>query len=243
MQTEMTQRDKKLLMYLGLFVVIVCFGYWGVRPLIMGIIETDEAIEVAQSERDINELKIIELPMLTSDNEELEENIIQARQNFYPMMTADQIDKMLTGKVLDYNLYAYDLNISISDEELESEAYIYSESYKGAQQGPLETESEQHNSLEEVEQYADNVSINPDEDMEHNASTGIYIARINMRIGGDGEVLQKLIDDLSVSKEKQLVRAYSWEDNSNIVVNDKGEFEYETERYLNLTLDIYMCEE
>ena len=69
------------------------------------------------------------------------------------------------------------------------------------------------------------------------------VARISMRVGGTVEKLQQFIDDLSNSEEQQLVRAYDWEDNGNIIVNDSGDYEFINERLLNITLDIYMCEE
>lgn len=243
MQMEMTQRDKKLLMYLGLIVVIVCFGYWGVRPLVKDIGETDEAIEVAVSEQQINELKQVELPLYIVENEELEQEIIDARAGFYPMMSADKLDKMMTGMVLDYNLYAYDLSIAISEDEVVSEAYKYSDDISRDDASTDEEESEK-TTLEEVDAYASNDSeTEVYDDMISDASTGIYVARIRMKVGGTVERLQKLIDDLSNSKEQQLVREYSWEESGNVVVNDSGDYEFISERYLNITLDIYMCEE
>lgn len=247
MQMGMTQRDKKLLMYLGLVVVIVCFGYWGVRPLVKGIIETDEEIIMAESDKEINMMKSIELPIYRADNNTLEEDIVTARSNFYPMMSADQIDKMVTGKVLEYNLYAYDLSISIPEEEVESEPYIYSEAYNNKQDDMVEEFEGATNTVEEIDQideYATGGSDAQNVQLEnYETATGIYVARIDMRVGGDAQTLQMLIDDLSTSTEKQLVRAYSWEDNSSIVVNDSGDYEYVSERCLNITLDIYMCEE
>ena len=172
MQMEMTQRDKKLLMYLGLIVVIVCFGYWGVRPLVRDIIDTDEAIVIAESEKAINELKRIELPMYTEDNEELEQEIIDARAGFYPMMSADKLDKMMTGMVLDYNLYAYDLSIAISEDEVVSEAYMYSEK-RSYEDSTIEEEFER-TTLEEVDAYASMDSEEVYDEMIDDASTGIY---------------------------------------------------------------------
>lgn len=243
MQMEMTQRDKKLLMYLGLFVVIVCFGYWGVRPLIKGITETDEAIIEAETEKEINELKILELPMLEMENEELEENIVKARQSFYPMMTADQIDKMMTGMALDYNLYAYDLSIAMPKEEARTESYKYA--VKSDFEEDIIEEDVKSTTVEDIDEYASEGKKDKEvvEMQTYDASTGIYIATINMKVGGDGIRLQKLIDDLSTAKEKQLVREYSWEDKASVRVTDTGDYEYVSERYLNITLDIYMCEE
>ena len=159
------------------------------------------------------------------------------------MMSADKLDKMMTGMVLDYNLYAYDLSIAISEDEVVSEAYKYSDDISREDASNDEEEAKK-TTFEEVDAYASNDGeTEVYDDMISNASTGIYVARIRMKVGGTVERLQKLIDDLSNSKEQQLVREYSWEESGNVVVNDSGDYEFISERYLNITLDIYMCEE
>ena len=58
MQTTLTERDKKLLIFLSLFVIVVGIGYWGLRPIYKNIKETDEAIIDAQDLKTSNQLKI-----------------------------------------------------------------------------------------------------------------------------------------------------------------------------------------
>ncbi|MBR5360283.1 MAG: hypothetical protein IK123_05265, partial [Lachnospiraceae bacterium] len=131
MQTTLTERDKKLLIFLSLFVIVVGIGYWGLRPIYKSIKETDEAIVEAEDLKAQNELKVMQLPIYEKDNAELEESIIAARQSFYPIMTSDELDKMFTTMVLDYNLYSYFLRISIDKDELQSEPYQYSKKAMG----------------------------------------------------------------------------------------------------------------
>ena len=87
--------------------------------------ESGETLE-AEDLKAQNEMKVMQLPIYEKDNAELEESIVTARQSFYPIMTSDELDKMFTTMVLDYNLYSYFLRISIDDEELQSEPYQYS---------------------------------------------------------------------------------------------------------------------
>ena len=131
MQTTLTERDKKLLIFLSLFVIVVGIGYWGLRPIYKAINETNEAIVEAEDLKAQNEMKVMQLPIYEKDNEELEESIVTARQSFYPIMTADELDKMFTTMVLDYNLYSYFLRINIDDEELQSAPYQYSKKALG----------------------------------------------------------------------------------------------------------------
>ena len=127
MQTELTQRDKKLLVFLGVFVIVVCIGYWGIKPMIQNIIKYNEEIEIQQEEKDLGDLKVSQLPMMVAENSYYEEEILKSRSTFYPMMTSDEIDKLFTGMILDYNLYAYEMDINIPNEECELNPYKYVE--------------------------------------------------------------------------------------------------------------------
>ena len=48
MKVELTQRDKKLLTFLGVFVIIVCIGYWGILPQIKAANDYED--EIAEEE-------------------------------------------------------------------------------------------------------------------------------------------------------------------------------------------------
>lgn len=237
----MTQRDKKLLTYLGLFVVIVCFGYWGVRPLVKGINETNEAIIEAEEEKTINSMKTAQLPIYEKENEQLEKDIIEARKNFYPMMNADEVDKMFTGMALDYNLYAYDLLIEMPDEEVVSLPYQYS--VKNTEESSYEKEEAgiESTDVESIEKYANGEYEQEEE--EYETSTGIYVATVSMKLGGNSEDIVRLIDDLSANNVNMLVRSYQWENSSKIVSNEVGDYEFVEGMYLNIKIDLYMYKE
>ena len=82
-----------------------------------------------------------------------------------------------------------------------------------------------------------------DEELREEALTGISIANVSMRLGGDEIQLKKLIDDLSHSKKKLLVSGYSWSESRRMDYSDNGEYSVETDRILNIDLEIYMCQE
>ncbi len=214
MQTTLTERDKKLLIFLSLFVIVVGIGYWGLRPIYKNIKETDEAIVDAQELKDSNELKIQQLPIYERDSAELEKSIVTARQSFYPIMTSDELDKMFTGMVLDYNLYSYFLRINIDEEELQSEPYQYSKKALGMEEEEEEGPPEDLDTYDaqSVDDYAEDQYAIPEFEDEK-PQTGIYEAQVNMQVGGRAEDLQRLIDDLSVQKDKMLLNSYAWSRN------------------------------
>ena len=64
MKTELTQRDKKLLTFLGVFVIVVCIGYWGVLPQLKAASEYNDEIEEQEVLSDYYQQKINQLIMV-----------------------------------------------------------------------------------------------------------------------------------------------------------------------------------
>jgi len=237
MQTELTQRDKKLLLFLGIFVIVVCIGYWGIRPAIKNIIQYNEDIEIEQNRKDLDDIKVAQLPMMEAENKYYEEEILNSRADFYPMMTSDEIDKMFTGMVLGYNLGAYDMIIDMPTEECELSAYKYST------QADVTEE-------QELDEVYDETAL-PDEETEEiiideKPETGIYMAKVKLRVGGEKAALQKFVDDLSNSDKKHLVSDYQWDvvGNRQVVFNS-GEYDVDItySNYMYITIELFMCKE
>ncbi|MBQ7588885.1 MAG: hypothetical protein IJT37_12760 [Lachnospiraceae bacterium] len=244
MQTTLTERDKKLLIFLSLFVIVVGIGYWGLRPIYKAIKETDEAIVEAEDLKAQNEMKVMQLPIYEKDNAELEESIVTARQSFYPIMTSDELDRMFTTMVLDYNLYSYFLRISIDEEELQSEPYQYSKKALGIEEEEEEGTPEELDTYDaqSVDNYAEDQYAEPEWEDEK-PQTGIYKATVNMQVGGRAEDLQRLIDDLSVQKDKMLLNSYSWSSSDNVFMNETGEYEVNNQNRVEFSVSLFMYKE
>lgn len=249
MKLEMTERDKKLLIFLAIFVIVVCIGYWGIFPIVkdMNQIKYD-TIEEEQI-REMNDLKLAQLPMIEKENEEYEEDIKKAKSDFYEMMNADEIDKLFTTMALDYNLYAYSMDISMPTEQAELEAYAYSEKYLAdqEQEDALEEEdataADGKNQSDSTETDTTAGSGPDDSQYYEDKMVGIYAATIQMKLGGEEAVLQKLIDDLSVSSKQQRLVSYQWDTDSDITIDDAGNYDIRYQKVLNIVIEIYMCEE
>ena len=244
MQTTLTERDKKLLIFLSLFVIVVGFGYWGLRPIYKAIKETDEAIAEAEDLKAQNEMKVMQLPIYEKDNADLEESTVTARQSFYPIMTPDALDKMFTTMVLNYNLYSYFLRINIDDEELQSTPYQYSKKALGLDEEEEEGPPEELDTYDaqEVDNYAEDQYAEPEWEDEK-PQTGIYEAKINMEVGGRKEDLQRLIDDLSVQKDKMLLDSYSWSSKGDVFLNEAGEYEVDNTNRVEFVVSLFMYKE
>ena len=73
MQMQMTEKDKKLISGLAVFVILVAGGYWGVLPMVKNIIAYNGQIKDAQARQEMNEIKIAQVSLLETDNEKVEE--------------------------------------------------------------------------------------------------------------------------------------------------------------------------
>ena len=92
MKLEMTQKDKNLLIMLSIFVIVVCIGYWGIYPVVKGIVNTNKEIATQKETQEENELKLTQVPMMEADNERFSNEIQGVRESFFPMMESAEID-------------------------------------------------------------------------------------------------------------------------------------------------------
>lgn len=248
MQLNMTQRDKKLLVMLSIFVIVVCIGYWGIYPVIKDIADINKDMQKQQDLQSVNELKLAQVPMMEADNESWEAEIQTAREQFFPTMSSAEIDDYFTNLVLDYDLAAYDLTITMPDGETDLVPYPYSEramlleQQAQAEQTGVTSETSEKDEIEQVESAAALPETQPV--FMDAVMTGISEAGITMRLGGDEADLLRLIEDLSKTDKKLRICSYAWsEERSMGNITEDGEYEIQVNRVLTLTIEIYMYQE
>ena len=243
MQMQMTEKDKKLIVFLAIFVILVAGGYWGIYPVVSNIFSVQEQIEDEKALQDMNMVKMAQAPLLVADNEQVETEMAVLKESFFPVMSSAQVDKYMTGLILDYQLYAYDLSISMPQEEAANEPYQFSEKAV----------------LEETEEFVDSqadmqadssVDISEDDDFmsetpvfEEDVATGIYKVGVTVRVGGDKANIQRMIDDLSLSKQKLHLISYNWDEENSISFAEDGTYEVSTDCTMTMSMNLYMCEE
>lgn len=255
MQTKMTERDKKLLFALVIIVIVFVIGYLGIYPLVKSVREINKEIEEQEALQSENEIKLTNLTIIQVDNEKMEEDIIEKRKDFYPVMAASDIDKLLTGKALSYNLYSYDLDIDVNDTVVSLVPYQYSD--RGEDDDTDASEDDQEDAVDAVD-YLDNTyssgsssggstdtgdaSSDSDGTTTDMSAVGIYVAYVNMRLGGNREDLEKFLDDMVASGEKVRVVSYSWTEGRQLDYNNDGTYNLVTEKVLDISLELYMSD-
>lgn len=260
MQIKMTERDKKLLFALVIIVIVFVIGYLGIYPLVKSVREINKEIEEQEALQSENEIKLTNLTVIQVDNEKMEEDIIEKRKDFYPVMAASDIDKLLTGKALSYNLYSYDLDIDVNDTVVSLAPYQYSD--RGEDDDADASEDDQEDAVDAAD-YLDNTyssgskssgsssggstdtgdaSSASDGTTTDMSAVGIYVAYVNMRLGGNRADLEKFLDDMVAGGEKVRVVSYSWTEGRQLDYNNDGTYNLVTEKVLDISLELYMSD-
>ncbi|MGN0248829.1 MAG: hypothetical protein ACI4C0_05995 [Lachnospiraceae bacterium] len=237
MQMQMTEKDKKLIVFLAIFVILVAGGYWGVYPVVSNIFSVQDQIEEEQVLMDENMLKVAQASLYSADNERIEADMIKLKKSFFPVMSSAQVDKYMTGLILDYQLYAYDLSINMPEDEAENEPYQFS-------QKALTTETEEDlNTQEDTVADEEDDATNEIPVFDEDVSTGIFEVGVTIRVGGDKANIQRMIDDLSLSEQKLHLLSYYWDEENSISFSEDGTYEVSTDCIVTMSMNLYMCEE
>lgn len=239
MKVELTQRDKKLLTFLGVFVIVVLVGYYGILPQIKAANEYKDEIEEEELLQEVYQKKIMQLPVVEKNNSDLEGLIEGAKDNYYPMMDSDAIDNLITNKVIDeYKLMSYDL--SIGEKQLaELNPYIYSNK-------ALTGESNaKRRALMAAAPIVgeDGIELFGEVAKADSGTVGIYMVSVAMRLGGDKKNITRLLDDLAYSSKKLRLVSYSLDTQETSIPHEDGTEETFSTDMLNLSVELYMCEE
>ena len=246
MLKNISDKDLRLLVFMFLTVVIVGIGYWGIRPQIKAFVNMQEEIDEQQATAELNDLKVMNMMMVSTMADEYEEQIAERKNEFYPMMKSSEVDQMMTAMAHERNLEIFDLRFSMPTEPSERMAYQYSELYKEQQQAKAEYEREIMASLgtsdeddllgedssKDEEEDKSSKKKKKDEEVEvvtldvfgeedgYRPNTDIYAVPVTMTVGGTEAELHQFINEIIESDKRVLLTGYSWGEYRNIVRRD-----------------------
>ena len=222
MQVEMTERDKRLIVMLSVLVLIVGFGWWGIRPALKNEALMKAELEEEEELQEINMKKLAMLPMYASEAEETEKQTLGEREHYFPRMSASEIDRYFTGMILERGMSSYDLTIRIASDPAPVEPYRYSTlaAVVEAAQDMPEDDSDSEGTEEEEDpfDYTTSPAFNSE----------IYPAEINLRLAGDKHDLMSFIEELSKSEKLILVENCVWTEEVSML-NDYSDFSMDEE--------------
>lgn len=123
MTTKMTQRDKKLLSWLGAFCVAAVVVLFVLMPLYTANEIMKEQIEGNREQIVQMEQKEAGLAAVRAEHEALQQEMRQIQENLYPILKSKDIDQLLTEKVLSHGLSARKLQITMPEEAANVSGY------------------------------------------------------------------------------------------------------------------------
>lgn len=134
MKTNMTEKDKKLLVGMLIGVIIVAIGYWGIIPQLKAYGDLETKIEKEEETQKLNKMKIANTSLIEMQAEDYEEKLSQVKDEFYQILNSAEIDRMFTDLATKRNLNVYELKFTPSTTPTERGAYVNSVLYQQQQE-------------------------------------------------------------------------------------------------------------
>lgn len=238
LEMKFTERDKKLIVFLSLFLLIVGLGYFVVKPLYEKVQELSAQADDLEMQVQQTQSYLARLPQLRKTNEELLDNKRDELQIFYEYMPSQELDKMITELTLHQSLGAKNLTITIPDAPYAIAPYFL-------YLPPAEEDGEQMTEAEAAyeAEKADNSQPQETESTETDpAAMILYVANLSIDVTGSHEKLQDYIDLLSDDEQYPAlqVNSYSWSTDNRVSTDELGDLDLRSEDMLHMELSVYM---
>lgn len=182
MQTTISEKDKKLLVYLAIFCLIIIPFWFILRPAMAKGNEIKGELDTALAERVQMETEIIKYQSNLATLEENRNLYNQEISDINPVMPNNRIDSMITDMATNCGVEIIRLSISNNENKQNESPYKYS-------QIAIEAEANEDSSAEETEPV-------------------LYITGVNITVRGAEDSIYRLMD--SISSRIPAIRATSY---------------------------------
>jgi len=239
----MTARDKKLLVGMFIGVIIVAIGYWGILPQVKQYRALASKIEKEEAAKEINKQKLLNVGALEIQADNYEQQIAERRDEFYPIMTSSEIDRMMTQMAVGHGLNIYDLSFNMPTSPTGRLAYQNSDLYTWQLQAMADYTPDEPSSDDDL---LSEVSGSDDEDEDDSSAattptitseelmsqvmggeeggyqpnTDIYAVPVTITVGGDLYDLEQFIDEINNLDKRVLLVGYTWGEFRDVVRRD-----------------------
>ena len=240
MKSNMSSRDKTLLTVMFIIVIVVSIGYWGIRPQLKAYVGLQEKIEKEVYTKKLNQQKITNLGFVEESVNDYEKKINDRKDEFFPVMTSSEVDRMMTEMALDEKLDIYDLSFRMPSKPTERLAYRNSELYKVQQQqikdynksideleeddeddSDDDSDSKDDKKSKDSKKTATDITdqVFPDEEG-YQPNTDIYAVPVTITVGGDLKNLEAFLDSVMSIDKRYLLTSYAWGEYREIIRYD-----------------------
>ena len=185
MTLKVTERDKKILIVLGIVLVILGLTVGILMPLAEDTQELSEKITEAEIEKQEKEMKVVSLPGIRTREEQSQKDLAAMQDKYYPVMKSVEIDRMMTNTAVNCGIQVTNMDIKMPDFTAYTTLPNYSDLVYGTEQ----------------------------ENSENTAFDGMYTASLTMNMTGSRENLQAMLDVTVSQNPRQRVTDFSWQKN------------------------------
>lgn len=125
--TTVTERDKKLLCILGIFIIVIAFIMFLIKPAIDQSTDLKAEIATQQTIKNQIQYKIAKIPQFEQDYADQSESFAKQASEYYAVLENYDVDKLLTEMALVHGFSKedlYSLNMSFPTNYLTMRPYL-----------------------------------------------------------------------------------------------------------------------
>lgn len=221
---ELKPGDVVLLKLLGSLLIFVLIGQFLILPGIRK--HQDLALEREQTEERKQEMEdtIANAPMVEKQIEQQQEQLKQVSNPYYDLMGNQEVDELVTGLILDHNLFPVSLSIGDTYAEVPAAYFLSRRAANAAEASDTDTTADTG-----AESTADMGTLLQTE--------YTNITPVTVSIRGTGEDIRAFLNDIALNCPGLQVRSFSM--NSGTYVSDALQIVGSTDAVC--TLYVYSC--
>ena len=232
LEMKITERDKKLLVFLAVFLIAAAFLLLVIMPGFDRAQELREEITASTQSKMEMDSKIAQLPNLEEQLGVMQKEWEAISEDLYPMMESQDIDKIVTDEVIAQGLTTKSMKITMNQDPVSLQPYLWKEKQEQQNQAAAAEASDGDGEAAE----ADSAAVDSGQE---ETSTGIYSAKVNLSVEGSREKIRRLMDRFV--NEYTAVRVLSAKYDTEEVIDDAGLVQ-STNTVLDLEMGFYMYE-
>lgn len=215
LETKITERDKKLLSLLGIFLVVVGFLLLVILPGMERSSALQGELLLANQTKQDMEMKLQLLPTVQKSLADAEKTWEELSDSLYSKMGSQEIDRIVTGDVLACGLATKNLSITMNESPVTLEPYIKTD----------ETETLAESGTEAA--------------ASEETANGLSSASVDLAVEGSPAQMQSFID--RVSAQYHSVRVTGMDYDLREDLNAQG-VKQGDKVLMNIQMDFYMYE-
>jgi len=218
MGTQITEKDKKLLYGLGIFVIVSMFYLIGIRPIMKSNKKIEKELDAQEIVYNTMKTKVLNVSKLEAYADSISKEVEIVGERYYDELSSSDVDRLFTNMATSKNLVVTRLDITTQDDAINLKPYKYSKLYKDYWKD-LDSDSQttsQSSTDTSVTSVNVNTTFNTIDEWKEQAKTltdttysGANQIFVKLVLTGDKEQLNAFVDETFANESMHVVK-YNW---------------------------------